>query len=138
MTFSKYLIAGACFTISLGFALDSMAEETQCATLYRKENANDKSSYEVIYPKSEYADLRDIYLYTHPEQNWDNLAMSAKVNAGCTLTVFQYSNYNVHNEFGQEMEGVKQVLKADRSPQVFNFAAFNLDKKVSSLTCYCN
>jgi len=70
--------------------------------------------------------------------DWDNKITAMYVKQGCSLTGYQYQNFNIDLRTGQALQGFAQVFENTAVP---GYGYFVLDEytnnKISSLKCTC-
>lgn len=110
-----------------------------CATLINTEDPYRRTELKVL-SSERIADLEKVTLFSNygTVENWDNKISVVEIKKGCTLTAYQYKNFNVNLYSGKPMGGFVLVYNNALSSFTQEFELYGkANNRISSLSCSC-
>jgi hypothetical protein len=116
------------------------AGPNECAVIFAGDNYDGPRA--VIEKGASIADLGDYRAHHHDcGEGWDNRVGSVLVMPGCTLTAYQYLNFDINYYTDREMGGQIRIFANDGANGLNRHVSFEcngFDDLMSSLTCNCS
>ena len=110
-----------------------------CATLVNTEDPYRRVELNILNTER-IADLAKVTLAAnyYSVENWDNQVSAIEVKKGCTVTAYQYKNFNINLFNGQPMNGFVVSYDNEYSEFTQKYETYGkLNNTISSLSCTC-